>query len=490
MTATSTAANTEAAENASAIPKILYAVSEVAPFVVTGGMGQVVGSLPAALRRVEPTLEIAVVAPLYQAVFAHYGAALEHVGTVEVNLAWRTKGCGIYRTQRDGITYFFLDNSDYFNRENCYGYYDDGERFAFFSQAVLAALEAMQFVPEVIHCHDWQTALIPIYLKTLYREKYPQMRSIFTIHNIEYQGKYTLDILGDVFGLGADAYPLVEYDGCLNLMKGAIVACDRLTTVSPSYAEEIKAGGGYGLDHIINIYAGKLTGILNGIDTNLYNPTCDAKLRVNFDADCLAKKALCKRELQTLFNLPVSPRTPVLCMVSRLVPHKGIDLLTTIIDDLLKENLQLCILGTGDHLYELFLSDLAIRYPEQVVVNIAYNAEISTKIYAGSDMMLMPSLSEPCGLAQMIASRYATVPIVRATGGLKDTIKDCRYGEGNGFVFSRYNSNDFLQTIRAALGLYNNFPEDWFLLMKEVIGQDFSWDRSARDYLELYSTLT
>ena len=469
--------------------KILFAVSEVAPFVSTGGMGQVVSSLPVTLQRTAKNLEVRVIAPYYQHVRQQFGAGMAFLGSIQVQLSWRSHYCGVFQVERDGVTYYFIDNEQYFDREACYGYFDDGERFAFFSKAVLSVLEMIDFIPDIIHAHDWQTALIPIYLKTVLARFYPQIRTVFTIHNIEYQGKFTLDALQDVCDLRSEDYGIVESESNLNLVKGAIICADKLTTVSPSYAEEIKYGGGYGLEPILLMHQGKLQGILNGIDTDLYNPATDPSLAQTFTEETLEDKAINKRDLQTLFGLPAAPRKPLLCMISRLVSHKGLDLLLSIMEDLLSDDVQFLLLGTGDLHYELFFNEMAICYPDKVAVNIAYNPEIGNKIYAGADMMLMPSRSEPCGLSQMIASRYATIPVVRATGGLKDTITDCRNGNGNGFLFENYDAAEFLSTIRQAIHLYTYYEDDWQNLMLEAMRRDFRWDLSAKAYVEMYASL-
>lgn len=414
---------------------------------------------------------------------------MKFVGSVEVTLNWRSLYCGVFQTERDGVTYYFIDNEHYFDRAKCYDYFDDGERFAFFSKAVLSVLELIDFVPDVIHAHDWQTALIPIYLKTTQADAYPGIRTVYTIHNIEYQGKFLLDALVDVLDLREEDYGVVEYHSAINLVKGAIVCADRITTVSPSYADEIKVAGGYGLEPILSMHSSKLAGIINGIDLNLYDPATDHTLTRTFTQDTLEGKAVNKRELQALFGLPISSHTPVLCMISRLVSHKGLDLLITIMEELISDDVQFLLLGTGDHNYELFFNEMSIRYPDKIAVNIAYNPEISNKIYAGADMMLMPSLSEPCGLSQMIACRYATVPIVRATGGLKDTIRDCRNGDGNGFLFQHYDAAEFLSTIRQAIHLYTFYEDDWRNLMREAMRSDFGWDLSAKAYAEFYAAL-
>ena len=470
--------------------KILFAVSEVEPFVATGGMGQVAGTLPVMLKSIEEGMEVRIVAPYYRQVRNQFSPFMKFLGKVEVQLAWRSAYCGVFQAEREGIVYYFLDNEGYFDRDRCYGYYDDGERFAFFSKAVLSILDFIGFVPDVIHVHDWQTALVPIYLKTSFASRYANIRTVFTIHNIEYQGEFPPDILGDVFDIHEGDYGVVEYSDCINLMKGAIVCCDRLTTVSPSYAEEIKHGGGHGLEPILLENEGKLVGILNGIDVDFYNPETDSALEQTYNLDTLAGKAANKRALQELFNLPIQPRKPMLCMVSRLVSHKGLDLLLTIMEDLLSDDVQLLILGTGDHQYELFFTELAMRHPENAAAFIAYNPAVGNKIYAGADMILMPSRSEPCGLAQMIACRYGTVPIVRATGGLKDTIRDCRGGVGNGFLFQEYDAATFLSTIRQAIHLYTYHEDDWSNLMREAMRSDYRWDLSAKAYADVYRGLS
>ena len=469
--------------------KVLNTVSEVVPFIATGGMGQVAGALARALAANCQDCDIRVVTPFYSSFRDKYEPQMKFLGEAPVKLAWRSMYCGVYELQENEVTYYFLDNRHYFDRENVYGYYDDGERYAFFSKAVYAAMELTGFVPDVIHAHDWQTALVPIYLKTHFSEQYRGIRSVFTIHNMEYQGQNPRGALYDVFDLNDEHMGLVEYNWCINLMKGAIVCADKITTVSPTYANEIQIDGGYGLEAMIRENRYKLSGIINGIDTKLYDPGTDPLLKKNYSADALEGKAFNKRKLQTLFNLPRSPRKMLLCVVSRLVPHKGIDLITYILDDLLKQDVQFLLLGTGDHDYELFFEDRAVQNPDKMAVSIAFNPEIAGMVYAGSDVLLMPSRSEPCGLAQMIACRYGTIPIVRKTGGLSDTIRDCRLGDGNGFVFEEYCGAALLETILHALDLYTYRLEDWTNLMQAAMTRDFGWDLSAHEYSNLYKEL-
>jgi len=467
--------------------KILNAVSEVVPFLATGGMGQVAGTLASSLANSDDSLDIRVIAPLYAHFRDKYEPQMKFLGAIEVKLAWRNIHCGVFELAENGVTYYFIDNRRYFDRENVYGYPDDGERFAFFSKAVFAAIEITQFVPDIIHAHDWQTALVPVYLKTHFSEVYGNIRTVFTMHNMEYQGQMPGSIMYDVFDLVNEYGNIVWYDDCINLMKGAIVCADKLTTVSPSYAQEIQVNGGYGLEAMIRENAYKLSGITNGIDTKAYDPATDPLLGGNtYTADNLAGKNAGKKIVQKLFELPNKPRKMLICIVSRLVPHKGIDLVTYMLEDLIKMDVQFLLLGTGVHEYELFFEEMAVLHPDKVAVNIAFNPEIAGMIYAGADVLLMPSRSEPCGLAQMIACRYGTIPIVRKTGGLGDTIRDCRLGTGNGFLFEDYNAQALLNTIKAAHDLYTNHEEDWNNLVREAMLVDFSWDISARAYSDLY----
>ena len=469
--------------------KILFAVTEAVPFISTGGMGQVAGALAHVLKELHTEYDLRIVMPLYSEFRDRYESAMKFLGETTVELAWRAQYCGVFELDLNGVTYYFVDNRNYFGRKRAYGYFDDGERFAFFSKAVFSVMDLAGFVPEIIHAHDWQTALVPVYIKTRFADRFGGVRTVFTMHNIEYQGQYALDTLTDIFDLRAEEGGLVEYNGCINLMKGAVVCADRLTTVSPSYAREIQSGSGHGLDAIIAENAGKLSGIINGIDTSAYDPETDPLLEMNYTSDTPEDKAVNKAKLQALFGLPKAPRKMLICVVSRLVSHKGMDIITYMMDDLLKLDVQFLLLGTGDHAYELFFSERAMQNPEKVGVNIAYNPEIAGAIYAGADAILMPSRSEPCGLAQMIACRYGTIPIVRKTGGLGDTITDCRGGRGNGFVFDEYSAGALLDTISQALDLYTYHEKDWKNLMREAMECDFSWDISAREYADIYEQL-
>lgn len=482
-----TAAKEEAAVTITPKRKILFAASECTPFIATGGLAEVIGSLSKSLAQDEE-YDVRVVLPLYSDIRGDYRQRFTYLGNINVPLGWRNQYCGIFSYEESGVTFYFLDNEYYFRRGGCYGYYDDGERFAFFSRAVMEILGFLQFYPDVLHCHDWQSALAAIYLKTIYchRREYSLIRAVFTIHNIEYQGKYSLDVLEDLFGISDDYRYLLEFDGCANLMKAAIECSETFTTVSPTYAEEIKrAEYAHGLQGEVERNAFKLRGILNGIDVKSYDPATDPALFAPYSAENPAGKEICKAELQKMLGLPVRADVPVVAMISRLVAHKGLDLVRAAIEELLADDVQFVLLGTGDSEYESYFKDLANRYKGKAVSIIAFNGDLSRKIYSGADIFLMPSKSEPCGLSQMIASRYLTVPVVRETGGLYDSIKPYGAG-GNGFTFAAYNAGDMLYVLREAVSLYKNKPE-WQKLMIKAGTTDFSWQRSAEEYKKLYT---
>lgn len=482
-----TAAKEETAVTIKPKRKILFAASECTPFIATGGLAEVIGSLSKSLAQDEE-YDVRVVLPLYSDIRGDYRQRFTYLGNINVPLGWRNQYCGIFSYEESGVTFYFLDNEYYFRRGGCYGYYDDGERFAFFSRAVMEILGFLQFYPDVLHCHDWQSALAAIYLKTIYchRREYSLIRAVFTIHNIEYQGKYSLDVLEDLFGISDDYRYLLEFDGCANLMKAAIECSETFTTVSPTYAEEIKrAEYAHGLQGEVERNAFKLRGILNGIDVKSYDPATDPALFAPYSAENPAGKEVCKAELQKMLGLPVRENVPVVAMISRLVAHKGLDLVRAAIEELLADDVQFVLLGTGDSEYESYFKDLANRYKGKVVSIIAFNGDLSRKIYSGADIFLMPSKSEPCGLSQMIASRYLTVPVVRETGGLYDSIKPYGAG-GNGFTFAAYNAGDMLYVLREAVSLYKNKPE-WQKLMIKAGTTDFSWQRSAEEYKKLYT---
>lgn len=470
--------------------KVLYAVSEAKPFIASGGLGDVAGSLPAALRK--RLIGCRVVMPLYEGIPDKFKAEMKFITHITVPVAWRRQYCGIFEAKLNGVIYYFLDNQYYFKRQGIYGHYDDAERFAFFSRAVLEMIPYIDFKPDVINCNDWQTALVPVYYSLFYgnRPGFENIKTAFTIHNIQYQGKFGDEILEDVLGIPNEFASLLHNDDCINLMKGAIECANAVTTVSPSYAQEIlDPYYSHGLDNILRARSWKIHGILNGIDTVSNDPGADKNLPVNFSADDVTGKAVCKAALQKEMGLPEKPDTPVIGMVTRLVSHKGLDLVQCVLEELLcTSDVQVVVLGSGDWQYETFFNDMASKYPEKLAVKIGFVPSLASRIYGGSDIFLMPSQSEPCGLSQMFALRYGSVPIVRATGGLRDSIKDSGDNEGNGFVFEDYNAHAMLHTIRRALGGYND-KEGWAILRKRAMECDYSWGRSANEYIRLYKAL-
>ena len=475
--------------------KILYATSEAVPFCKTGGLADVAGSLPPALAA--EGAEIAVVLPLYQRVKERFGDQLKFECYDYVDLAWRHSYCGLFSLEREGVTWYFLDNEQYFRRPELYGYMDDGERFGFFSRAVVRMLGHFKFWPDVIHCNDWQTALVPIYLKDdgVREDRLRSIKTTLTIHNIEYQGRYGMETLGDPFGLdhGWADDGTILMDGDVNLLKGAILCADAVNAVSPTYANELKMSYfAHRLENVMRQCGYKLSGVLNGIDLKRYDPAADSHITANYSKDDMAGKSADKAALQRMMGLREEPYTPIVAIVSRLVSHKGLDLICEVLHDMMELPLQLVILGKGDRKYEDFFGWAAQQYPGRMAVRLDYNEDLSMAIYAGADLFLMPSKSEPCGLSQMIAMRYGTVPIVRETGGLKDTVQpyEAWRDDGNGFTFANYASGDMLYVIREAVYLYKDYPDAFARLRSRAMESDFSWKRSAGEYLHIYSNIT
>ena len=467
--------------------KILFVGSEVLPFAATGGLGEVLGSLPKALAA-RGDYDVRVMMPYYSDIGEQYRNSAKYLCNYNVGLSWRNLYCGLFELKQDNVTYYFIDNEYYFHRDGLYGFYDDGERYAFFCKAVMDSFYFIDFMPDIIHANDWQTALIPIYNNSKYHY---DIKLIFTIHNIEYQGQYDLKILPTVFDLPPEAGAYVEYEGCVNLVKGAIETSDCVTTVSESYAKELEdAAFAHGLQDMIRKNNWKTRGILNGIDAEGYDPATDTAIAHNFTPDDFTGKVQDKLELQRLAGLREDAGVPVIAIISRLVAHKGLDLITKAMENIVRNcEVQLVVLGKGDRKYEDYFIWLQNQYGGKVSAMITYNKDLSRKVYAGADMFLMPSKAEPCGLSQMIACRYGTVPIVRETGGLKDSIIDCSFGEGNGFTFADYNPDDMANAIYRAIDLYYNNPENWDKLRKYIATIDFSWAKSADKYDEMYSWL-
>ena len=470
--------------------KVLYAVSEAKPFIASGGLGDVAGSLPIALRK--RLIGCRVVMPLYEGIPEKFKAEMKFITHITVPVAWRRQYCGIFEAKYNGVIYYFLDNQYYFKRQGIYGHYDDAERFAFFSRAVLEIIPYIDFKPDVINCNDWQTALVPVYYSLFYgnRPGFENIKTAFTIHNIQYQGKFGEEVLEDVLGVPKEFSSLLHNDDCINLMKGAIECANAVTTVSPTYAKEIlDPYYSHGLDNILRMRSWKLHGILNGIDTVTNDPGADPNLIKSFTAEDIAGKADCKEDLQKAMGLPVNPDVPLIGMVTRLVSHKGLDLVQCVLEELLStRDVQVVVLGSGDWQYETFFTELAYKYPEKLAVKIGFVPTLASKIYGGSDIFLMPSQSEPCGLSQMFALRYGSIPVVRATGGLRDSVQDSGDNEGNGFVFEEYNAHSMLHTIKRALDGYQD-KDGWAILRKRAMECDYSWGRSANEYIKLYKAL-
>ncbi|MGN1080820.1 MAG: glycogen synthase GlgA [Acutalibacteraceae bacterium] len=471
--------------------KVLFATSEAYPFAMSGGLADVSGALPKALKR--RIVGCRVVMPLYDTVSKELRDKMKFIDSYTVPVSWRRQYCGIFEAKYDGVTYYLLDNQYYFKRGSLYGHYDDAERFAFFSRAAIELLKRIDFQPDIIHCNDWQTSLIPVYLTLFYKPSdpfYGNIKTLLTIHNIQYQGKYGEEILEDVFGISRSRMDIMGYGSCVNLLKAGIETADRISTVSPTYAQEILSPEySHGLDGILNARKYKLSGIVNGIDTEVYNPETDGNIFKNYSAETFEEKSENKSELQREMGLPVRADVPVLAMVTRLVSHKGLDLVKYAIEDVLRRDIQLAVLGSGDFEYESFFRYLKNKYPDKVGLKIGFVPSLARKIYAGSDIFIMPSKSEPCGLSQMIALRYGSVPVVRETGGLKDTVRDSMDGEGNGFTFANYSGEDLRFTLHRAVDSYGD-REGWNILARRCMECDNSWSRSAGEYIKLYKEMT
>ncbi len=474
--------------------KIAICASEGAPYAKSGGLGDVMEALPAALARIEGN-EVSLFLPYYHKIKTNTAYVTVKVAEFQVSLGWRRQYCAVMKltNRSDGVQVYFLDNEYYFGGRTgaIYGDMDDGERFAFFSRGCLDAMTALNILPDVIQCNDWQTAPIPAYLKSLYYHQFPKTRVMFTIHNIEYQGWANAAFFDDVLGLPWEYRGTLDMNHSVNVMKGAIETADLVTTVSETYARELMYPYyAHGLDGILSNNAWKLSGITNGIDTNTFNPETDPALPAHFNAaDFVEGKAACKAALQEEVGLPVKPDVPLMVMVTRLAGHKGLDLLCYIARRLLwEEDAQLLILGTGEPQYEHFFRDLAAQFPQQCAAKITFNLGLAARIYAGGDIYLMPSKSEPCGLSQMNAMRYGTVPVVHATGGLKDTVPPAdENGQGGlGFTFQSYNADDFMASIKRCLNLYNYNRDGFRDLQRRGMETDFSWDVPAEKYMKLF----
>jgi starch synthase len=475
--------------------RVLFVASEAGPFIKSGGLGDVAGALPKALA--QKNSDVRVVIPKYKELNWEVRDKLRFNRHFNVKVGWREEFCGVWECLYNGVTYYALDNEKYFSRDGLYGFYDDAERFAFFDRAVLDMLRQLDWQPDVIHCNDWQTGMIPVLLKFEYKRNdmfYWNMKCVYSIHNIAFQGVFDPQILPELFGFDMELYnnTCLKFDAGVSFMKGALYYSDIITTVSDTYAYEIQTPEyGQRLDEVLRDRSYALRGIVNGIDYDEFNPKTDRFINKNYDVNSIKDKAVNKTELQKELGLTVDENIPMIGMVTRLTHQKGIDLLVDISDRLLQQNIQLVILGTGDTHYEDHFKWLNYRYGNKVSANIRFDNGLANKIYAASDMFLMPSLFEPCGLGQLIALRYGTIPIVRETGGLKDTVEAYNEytGYGNGFSFKNYSSEELYNTIQYALWIYTN-KKHWKRLIKQAMNSDNSWERSANIYLNMYRELT
>ena len=472
--------------------RVLLVTAECLPFAGTGGLGEVAGSLPKALNQ-RGGVECRVILPLYECVPQNIRDRLHFVTHINVGLSWRVQYCGLFSLVYEGVTYYFIDNEYYFKRPNLYGYYDEAERYAFFCRAVLDVLPYLEFDPNILHCNDWQTALVPVYHKLFYqyRPEFGGIKTLYTIHNIEYQGKFDQAIIEDVLGIPRKEYGSLEYGGGINLTKAALDYSDYISTVSPTYANELRDDYfAHGLASVVTKNSHKMRGILNGIDTVGWNPAKDNALFCTYDFMDMSGKAENKRRLQSMLSLPIRDDVPLVAIVSRLVSHKGLDIVKDAAEEILKRDVQIVVLGTGDNDYQNHFAHLTEVYPDKFHAIIAYNKDLSHKIYGAADMFLMPSKSEPCGLSQMISARYGAVPIVRATGGLSDSIEDCGGGDkGIGFVFGDYSAGALIEVMDRALGLYRDYRSIWDSLAKRTMSADFGWDVSAKEYEQMYRVI-
>ena len=475
--------------------KILFVASEAVPFVKTGGLADVVGALAPVLAG--KGHDVRVVIPDFSAIPHEYQAEMTHVCDFEVQLGWRRQYCGIEKIEKDGVTWYFMDNKYYFSRPYIYGMGgDEYERFGFFCRGVLNMLTLLDFKPDIIHSHDWQSGMIPALLKIQYSHLpfYSGIKTVFTIHNLQYQGIFGIREVQDILGLGDSLWTddKLECFGCANFLKAALVYADLITTVSPSYAEEIQtAYYGERLDGLLRARKGDLFGVLNGIDLEDYNPETDSRIACNYSVGNLAGKAACKESLQKELGLDISPDTPIIGMVGRLSNQKGLDLVDYVISDIMHQDVQLVVLGMGEGRYFNLFSWAEGEYKGRVAARFTMDHVLAHKIYAGADIFLMPSQFEPCGLSQMIAMRYGTIPIVRETGGLRDTVLSYNEfsGEGNGFTFFNYNAHDMLHVIERSIGYYKNRKDIWQTLQHRGMTGDYSWTHSANEYMRLYESL-
>jgi len=473
---------------------VLFAVSECTPFVKSGGLADVASALPKSLKKMD--VEARVMMPLYGQIAEEFKANMEFKQTVMVRLGWREVHCGLFELQHDDIYYYFIDNEYYFKRDSLYGHDDDGERFAYFCRAILDVIPHLDFVPDVIHSHDWHTGMIGYLLKEQYHESplYQSIKSVFTIHNLQFQGIFPRSLMHDLLMFDEQHFRIdrLEFHGNISFMKAALVAADKITTVSETYKDEIQTPFfGHQLDGLLRALNNKLAGIVNGLDLSTYHPEVDPYITTPYHLGSIEKKKINKRALQEELALEVRDDVPIVAMITRLSEQKGLDLVKRIFHEMMELDAQFILLGNGDTEYESFFAEMEHRYRDKVRSYIGFNEAFAHCVYAGADLFLMPSLFEPCGLSQLIAMTYGTIPLVRETGGLNDTVQAYNEDEktGNGFSFANYNAHDLLFTYQRAIALYHEQPDDWQKLMNNAMSCDYSWAQSALKYKAIYEEI-
>ena len=470
---------------------VLFAASECTPFIKSGGLADVASALPKSLKKID--IEARVILPLYGQISDEFKSKMNFRQAISVRLGWREVHCGLFELQHDNIHYYFIDNEHYFKRDSLYGHYDDGERFSYFCRAVLDAIPHLDFIPDVIHSHDWHTGMVGYLLKEQYHESalYQSIKSVFTIHNLQFQGVFPRSVMHDLLMFDDHHFQpnRLEFQGNVSFMKAGLIAADKITTVSETYKHEIQNPFfGYQLDGLLRELSYKSVGIVNGIDTAVYHPEVDVHLAANYNLETVDQKKINKRALQEEFGLEERADVPIIAMITRLSEQKGLDLVRHIFHQMMQHDVQFILLGSGDKEYESFFSQMEHTYRAKVRAYIGFNEPLACRIYAGADLFLMPSLFEPCGLSQLISMAYGTIPIVRETGGLNDTVH--AYNEhtktGNGFSFANYNAHDLLFTYERALNFYHS--DDWELLVKNAMLSDYSWEQSALKYKDIYES--
>ena len=471
---------------------ILFTVSECMPFIKSGGLADVASALPKSLKKIG--IHPRVVLPLYGQISADFKEKMIFKKAITTRLGWRECHCGLFELDHDGIRYYFIDNEYYFKRDSLYGHFDDGERFSYFCRAVLDIIPYLNFIPDIIHSHDWHTGMVGFLLKEQYRHSplYQGIKSVFTIHNLKFQGLFPRSVMHDFLMFDDNYFHIdrLEFNGNISFMKAALLAADKITTVSPTYRQEIQnLFFGHQLDGLLRALDYKLVGILNGIDSDVYNPEVDENLVANYSLETIGRKKINKRSLQEKFGLEVRADVPIVAMITRLSEQKGVDLVRGVFHELMESDVQFILIGSGEEEYESFFSHMEHTYRNKVRSYIGFNEALACCVYAGADLFLMPSLFEPCGLSQLIAMAYGTIPLVRETGGLNDTVQayDDKAKTGNGFSFTNYNAHDLLYTFERALAVYET--DDWEGLIVRAMESDFSWERSALEYKNIYQSI-